>query len=155
MKSAAALLVLLFALVSNATAAGEELVGKAVVIKTSKEGTRGMLIKGDSLAIGTLPKGDPAACAFKVVGLADGKVMFESVGKPGAFLNFYMRKFVLIERNRPDGHWRMVAPLVGKEGVSIQHVLSGRYLAEEKGAWQLLDKVEHKKEAVFFLQEQQ
>ena len=114
-----------------------------------------MCVNGEALTVGTIPKADAASSAFKVVAVRDtGNVMFESVAKPAAFLNFLGRKFILVERKRPDGHWRIAAPLAGKEGVSIQHVPSGRYLVEQKGEWQVVADVESKRGAVLFLEEQ-
>lgn len=136
-------------------AAEGDWVGKTIVIKTSKEGNQGICIKGNALELGPVNK-DPAASHFKVLaGGAPGNVIFESVGQPSTYLHHYGGNFVLLPQKGPDAQWRIVPPLQGKQGVSIQHgLITNRYLTESpKGGWHIGEKIERKRDAIFHLEE--
>lgn len=140
------------------SAADTSWVGKTVAIKLTKESPQGICIEGDStkLVIESLKKAGPEGCSFKIAeGNQPGLVTFEAVSRPGHYLHHLGGgNFNLLPRADRGAQWQIAAPLQGKSGVSIQPPLvSDFYLTVTANGLKVTNKIERKKDAVFYFEE--
>lgn len=156
MKTHLLLILLASAALVAAQAADPDMLGKTVVFKTAKQGSTGIYLDQGTLKIGPLAKAAADASAFKVTaGPAAGTVFFESVQQPGFYLRHANYHLLLLKDTHDDAVFRIVPPLRGNLGVSIQaHSFPTYHLAiTEKGTLDMVMDLKDPRKAIFHIEE--
>jgi hypothetical protein len=159
MKTIIALLILAIA-TCTVTAADNAIstdwTGKIVAIKTSSGGGFGIQIKNFIPVIGHPDKAAPDAGFFKIVpGTAPGTFAFESVANPGMYLRHGNFHILLHKDIIDESSYRIVAPLRGNQGVSLQSYNFPRHYITliDKNHLDIVEDGKDLRKAVFFLEE--
>jgi hypothetical protein len=152
---------LLFALLAVSATAAEDApatdwAGKIVAIKTIKGGSSCIRLRSFAPTIGQPDKAAPDASLFKIVpGTGQGTFAFESVANPGMFLRHSSLHIILLKDKIDESSYRIVAPLHGNQGVSLQSYNYPRHhiTVVDKEHLDIVEYIKEPRKAVFFLEE--
>src|SRR3954464_6140559 len=94
-----------------AGAAGEEWIGKVVLIKTAKETHSSVRLEGIAPRIASFESKAPEESKFKVVaGTEPDSIAFESVAQPGIFLRHQRYRLTALKGPHRDASFVVVKP---------------------------------------------
>jgi hypothetical protein len=130
--------------------------GKIVAIKTSSGGGFAIQIKNFVPVIAHPDKAAPDAGFFKIVpGTGPGTFAFESVANPGMYLRHGGYHIMLHKDMIDESSYRIVAPLRGNQGVSLQSYNFPRHYITliDKEHLDIVENGKDLRKAVFFLEE--
>jgi Alpha-L-arabinofuranosidase B (ABFB) domain len=139
-----------------ATVADADLIGKTVVIKINKEGPSCLRLENGLPKIAAFDKSAPDSCLYKVVqGIAPGTIAFQPISQEGFFLRHSSFHLILAKDLNDDASFRIVAPLRGNQGLSLQsfNYPTHHLAVVEKGQIDLLKDIKDPRKAVFFVEE--
>jgi hypothetical protein len=132
-------------------------VDKTVIIKTGDQMTSQCVrLENYVPAIGSFSKGTRELCGFKVAsGPAPGTVMFQSVKEPTLFLQHGNFRLQLLKGTNENAMFRLVRPLRGTRGVSLQAFnFPAHHIAiVERGFLSIVANPKDTRKAVFFIEE--
>jgi len=131
-------------------------VGKTIVIKTSQQTTSCIRLENALPVIGPFDNTARNTCSFKVVaGLAPGTIAFESLDHPEFFLQHGNFRLQLQKGLNENAIFRVVRPLSGTQGISLQsYNFPQHHLGMvERGQLSILKDIKPRAKAVFFITE--
>jgi len=131
-------------------------IGKVVTIKTAKESTSCIRIENFVPEIGAFKHDAPGDCSFKVeAGTQPGTLLFRWVKDPTLYLQHRGFRLLLLNTDPADASFRVVHPLKGNEGLSLQAASwpTHHLCVVEKNQIFISPNIKDLRKAVFFIQE--
>jgi hypothetical protein len=149
-------LIAVFILAIKLHGAEPSFIGKTVILKTSKESTSCVKVENYLPAVGPLSQKEREDAAFKVIaGELPGTVKFEWIKESGLFLQHRNYRVQILSDDKDSATFRIVKPLRGNEGVSLQSLnFPAHYITiMEKGELWIVKEIKDPRKAVFSIQE--